>query len=544
VLRGRVFFYEEVEMASPPMSKHPDPTIVKLKEILALLGRGDLVTAEAAARKIQASQPERADVNNVLGIVLISQKHSGAATRYLEFAVGKEPQNAIYLNNLGCAYLDLGLIELAQAPLSKALSINPKLTKTLWLLGEFYRFAGKPELALPYHEKACRNEPQSADYKWALGKTLEMMGRSDEARAMFLALSRHPEIGNQALYRLAVNDKHELSSPLLAEIEGKLTSGTLPRSALNALHNGAGKIREQNGDYSGAFAHFEKANAADAVAFDIQRYRAWVDAVIAAFTPEFFARRQGSGSKSDIPVFIVGMPRSGTTLAEQIIARHPEAAGAGELDRIWKIGRSAHYLDDVGKFIANLDTRPTAELAMMGDKYVNLLKFLGAEARRVVDKLPHNFEMLGLIALLLPNARIVHMRRNAADTCLSCYQNRLNELHGYSRNLETLGLYYREYSRLMDHWRRVLPIKFIDVDYEKLTADFETEARRLIAFLDLPWDPACLTFHETTSAVRTFSRNQIRNPIYQSSVGRWKRYEKQLQPLITALGDLANPARI
>ena len=526
-------------MASSPTIKRPDPTVGKLKEILALLAKRDPAAAEAAARKVQQGQPGRADVNNILGIVLISRKNPGAALPYLEIAVSKEPQNAVYLNNLGCAYLDLGLIELAQAPLGKALSINPKLTKTLWLLGEFYRFAGKPELALPYHEKACRNEPQSADYKWALGKTLEMMGRSEEARAIFSALSHHPEIGNQALYRLAVNDKHELSSPLLTEIEGKLATRALPRRALSALHNGAGKIREQNGDYAGAFAHFEKANAADAVPFDIARYRAWVDAMIAAFTPEFFARRQGIGSKSDIPVFVVGMPRSGTTLAEQIIARHPDAAGAGELDRIWKIGRWMHYHDDVGKFLAALEAKPAAELALLGDKYVNLLKFFASQARRTVDKLPHNFEMLGLIALLFPNARIVHMRRAAADTCLSCYQNRLNEMHGYSRNLETLGLYYREYSRLMDHWRRVLPIKFIDVDYEKLTADFENEARRLITFLDLPWDPACLSFHESTSAVRTFSRNQIRNPIYQSSIGRWRRYEKQLQPLITALGDLA-----
>jgi tetratricopeptide (TPR) repeat protein len=526
-----------MEMVSAPVGKPSDPTIVKLREILAIMDRGDLVAAEAAARNIQESQPQHADVNNVLGIVLVSRKNPAAASRYFEFAVKKEPQNAIYLNNLGCAYLDLGLIELAHAPLSKALSINPKLTKTLWLLGEFYRFAGKPELALPYHEKACRNEPQNADYKWALGKTLEMMGRSDEARTIFLALSRHPEIGNQALYRLAVNDRHELSSPLLAEIEGRL-KGALPRRALNALHNGAGKIREQNGDYSRAFAHFEKANAADAVAFDIARYRAWVDALIGAFSPEFFAGRSGIGSNSDIPVFVVGMPRSGTTLAEQIIAHHREAAGAGELDRIWKIGRAMRYHDDVGKFIAAIDAKPAVELATLGDKYVNLLKFIGGgQARRVVDKMPHNFEMLGLIALLFPHVRIVHMRRNAADTCLSCFQNRLNELHGYSRNLETLGLYYREYSRLMDHWRRVLPIKFIDVDYEALTADPETEARRLIAFLDLAWDPACLSFHESTSAVRTFSRNQIRNPIYQSSVGRWKRYEKQLQPLIRALGD-------
>lgn len=523
-------------MASAPTMKRADPTIARLREILALVGRGDLAAAERKARLEQQGQPERADVNNILGIVLINRKNPGAATQFLEIAVRKEPQNAGFLNNLGCAYLDLGLIELAQAPLSKALAINPKLTKTLWLLGEFYRLAGKPDLALPYHEKACGNEPGNVEYKWALGKTLEMMGRAEEARVLFVALSHHPEIGNQALYRLAVNDKHALSSPLLAQIEGKLASAALSRRARNALHNGAGKIREQNGDYAGAFSHFEKANAADPVAFDIGRYKAWVDGMIAAFTPEFFAARQGKGSKSEIPVFVVGMPRSGTTLAEQIIARHPEAAGAGELDRVWKIGRWMHYHDDAAKFIAALDARPAAELATLAEKYVNLLKFFAPAARRIVDKMPHNFETLGLIAVLFPNARIVHMRRDAADTCLSCYQNRLNEMHGYSRNLETLGLYYREYARLMDHWRQVLPARFIDVDYEKLTADIEGEARRLIDFLDVKWDPACLSFHENTSAVRTFSRNQIRKPIYQTSVGRWRHYENELAPLIRALG--------
>lgn len=529
-------------MAISTTIKFNDPTTTRLKEILALVGKRDLVKAEALARKVRDSQPQHADANNVLGIVLLSRKNPGAAVKYLELAVRKQPQNAVYLNNLGCAYLDLGLIELAQAPLSKALAINPKLSKTQWLLGEFYRIAGKPDLALPYHEKACGNEPQNADYKWALGKTFEMLGRGPEANAIFQALRAHPQIGSQALYRLAVNDKHDLPSPLLAEIKRKLAAASLPPRALNALHNGAGKIREQNGDYAGAFDHFIKANAADPVPFDIARYRAWVDSLIATFTPAFFAGRQGGGSTSDVPVFVVGMPRSGTTLTEQIIAHHPQAAGAGELDRIWKYGRWLGHHDDVGKFIAQLDAKPAAEKAAFTEQYIQLLKFFAPEARRVVDKLPHNFELLGLIALLFPKARIVHMRRNAVDTCLSCFQNTLNAQHGYSRDLTTLGLYYREYARLMDHWRQVLPVKFIDVDYETLTQDFEPQARRIIDFLGLDWDPACLSFHEETSAVRTFSRNQVRNPIYQSSVGRWRRYEKELQPLITALGDLTASA--
>lgn len=525
--------------AFPPVTKRPDPIIGKLKEVMALIGKGNLAAAEAAARRIQQSEPGHAEANNILGIVLINRKNPAEAVKYLGLAARKEPRNAVYLNNLGCAYLDLGLIELAQAPLAQALVLNPKLTKTSWLLGEFYRFAGKPERALPYHEMACRNEPQNADYKFALGKTLEMLNRPEDARACFESLRRHPVHGDFALYRLAVNDKHDLSSPVLAEIEGKLLIPPANKRARNALHVGAAKIREQNGDYARAFTHYQKANAADAVPFDLGRYRAWIDALIATFTPDVIARHQGKGSDSDLPVFVVGMPRSGTTLAEQIVAHHPQAAGAGELDRIWRIAGNAQYRGDIAKFLPIFEAAEAPKMAAMAESYVKLLKFFGPEARRVVDKLPHNFEFLGLIALLWPNARVVHMRRNAVDTCLSCYQNRLTEAHGYSRDLAMLGLYYREYARLMDHWRRALPLKFIDVDYEKLTGDFEAEARRLIAFLDLDWDPACLAFHEGTSAVRTLSRNQVRNPVYQSSVGRWRHYAAQLQPLIAALGDRA-----
>jgi Flp pilus assembly protein TadD len=526
-------------MAQTQPSKQPDPVIGQLKQVLALLGKRDLATAEALARQVQHNHPDHADANNILGVVLLNRKKAGAAVKYLRLAVRKKPQNAMFLNNLGCAYLDVGLIELAQAPLTQALEIDPTLTKSSWLLGEFYRIAGKPELALPYHEKACSGEPQNADYQWALGKTLDMLGRKEDAREVFEKLRAHPRIGNFALYRLAVNDKHDVSSPLLTELQDKISSGTSTGQALNALHNGAAKIYEQNGFYPKAFLHFKAANDADRVPFDLARYTAWVDMIIANITPETFAERKAMATASDVPVFVIGMPRSGTTLVEQIIAHHPEAAGAGELDRIWKVGQGLKYFDPAGTFLSTIDAKHEIEMTTIGGKYVELLQFFAPNARRVVDKMPHNFELLGLIALILPDARIVHLRRNPIDTCLSCYQTRLNELHGYSRNLDTLGRYYREYSRLMAHWRKVLPLKFIDLDYETLTRDFENEARRLVDFLDLPWDPACLSFHETTAAVRTFSRNQVRNPIYQTSVGRWRRYEKELRPLIDALGDLA-----
>jgi Sulfotransferase family/Tetratricopeptide repeat len=526
-------------MASPETSKHPDPVIAQLKQVLALMGKRDLVAAEAGARHVQRNHPQHADANNILGAVLISRGKPGDAVKFLQVAVRRDPLNAMYLNNLGCAYLDVGLIELAQAPLTRALEINPKLTKSLWLLGEFYRVAGKPELALPYHEKACGNEPQNADFQWALGKTFDMLGRKEEARAIFESLRQHPKIGSFAVHRLAVNDKHDVSSPLLTEIQERIGRSPSAGRALNALHNSAAKIYEQNGYYPKAFLHFKAANEADKVPFDLERYRRWVDDITETFTPETFARREAMGTASDAPVFVIGMPRSGTTLVEQIIARHPQAAGAGELDRIWKIGKGLRYYDAASKFLSAIDARHEIEVTTLGQKYIELLKFLAPDASRIADKMPHNFELLGLIALLLRGARVVHLRRDPIDTCLSCYQTRLNEVHGYSRDLRTLGLYYREYSRLMAHWREVLPLKFLDLDYESLTQDFESEARRLIDFLGLPWDPACLSFHEATAAVRTFSRNQVRKPIYRTSVGRWRRYETELQPLIAALGDLA-----
>jgi tetratricopeptide (TPR) repeat protein len=212
-------------MATPQASKSPDPVISQLKEVVSLLGKRDFVAAEGLARQVQRNHPDHAEANNILGAVLVSRKNPAAAAQYLEIAVRKQPQNATYLNNLGCAYLELGLIEMAHAPLTRALALDPKLTKTLWLLGEFYRMAGKPELALPYLEKASRSDPKNADYLWAFGKTLEMLGRKDEARACFEGLRRHPRIGDFALYRLAVNDQHDPASPLLAEIETKIANG-------------------------------------------------------------------------------------------------------------------------------------------------------------------------------------------------------------------------------------------------------------------------------------------------------------------------------
>jgi len=239
-------------------------------------------------------------------------------------------------------------------------------------------------------------------------------------------------------------------------------------------------------------------------------------------------------------VFVVGMPRSGTTLTEQICSSHPDVHGAGELTKLGRIaaanGLKLGSADAFGQPIRSLTMQQSHALAK---DYLANLALYTSTAPRIVDKMPHNFELIGLIAILFPNARIIHCRRDATDNCVSCFISSLQQGHSYSYDLKSLGLYYREYDRLMRHWQAVLPGRIFENRYEDLISDQEGQSRRLIGHLGLTWDDACLRFFEKEGSVRTLSRWQVRQPIYTSSVQRWKNYGDKIQPLIDALGDLA-----
>ena len=234
------------------------------------------------------------------------------------------------------------------------------------------------------------------------------------------------------------------------------------------------------------------------------------------------------------------MPRSGTTLTEQIIASHPRAAGAGEIGVVRKVAVSLGFGGtDEKAFARSVNALKAKETTHLARQCLAGLERFSKSAARITDKLPHNFEVLGLVALLFPNAKIVHCRRNPLDTCVSCFLSPLKEGHAYAQDLKALGEYYREYASLMDYWREALPLPILDVDYEALVADTEAQARRLIDFIGLEWNPACLDFQASERAVHTISAAQVREPIYRTSVERWRRYEKHLGPLCQGLGDLA-----
>jgi hypothetical protein len=303
------------------------------------------------------------------------------------------------------------------------------------------------------------------------------------------------------------------------------------------LNFALGKIFDDHNNYPQAFKYYAAANALKNESFN---YSAEADAarfseLIKVFNADFIQQQQHLGGGSDLPVFIVGMPRSATTLTEQIISSHPQVQAAGEVV-FWGKAPVAMPLrlnttTPYPQCVAEMLPQQASDIAAMYES--TLLKIVGTnnQLKHITDKMPHNFVHLGLIALLFPNAKIIHTKRDPIDTCLSIFFQNFNESHTYACSLENLGHHYRQYQRIMQHWHTVLPGRIMDINYADTVADPEYWSRKLIAHIGLEWDDACLSPHKLERSVKTASIWQVRQPIYKSSVERWRNYEEFLAPL-------------
>jgi hypothetical protein len=289
-----------------------------------------------------------------------------------------------------------------------------------------------------------------------------------------------------------------------------------------------------------AFRHLLKGNAAKRrlIAYDEAAHFAEMSATAATFTPGLIRVQQGGGDLSDRPVFIVGMPRSGTTLVEQILASHPAVFSAGEQP---EFGRAVRGGYQPGPLPFDSAALTGEDLSRLGGRYLSRMNAkVPKQALRFTDKMPANFRFLGLIHLTLPKARIIHVRRDPRDTCFSCYSKLFSGALEFTYDLAELGRYYKAYDALMAHWRAALPEgAMLEVQYETLVEAFEAEARRIVAYCGLDWDARCLEFHKTERPVITASTAQVRQPLFKTSIGRWRRYEQWLGPLQEALGETA-----
>jgi hypothetical protein len=348
---------------------------------------------------------------------------------------------------------------------------------------------------------------------------------------------------------LADSIKFAPGDPHLATMETLAATEGLSKIDRMQLDFGLGKAHADLKDYPRSFKHFIAGNAAKraTIAYDERSSFALFDRIEAVFTKDLIKAKAGGGDPSAAPIFVIGMPRSGTTLIEQIIASHPLVHGAGELQTLNDVILEVRGPD--GNTLAFPEFVPMVDgnaLRQIGARYCALVRDLaakhgGAGAQYVTDKMPSNYYFAGLMHLALPNATIIHSMRDPVDTCISCFSKLFSAEQNHTYDLGELGRYYKRYEQLMAHWRRVLPRgRILDVRYEDVVADLEKQARRIIAHCGLPWDDRCLSFHETDRPVRTASATQVRQPIYNSAVGRWRVYEGHLGPLLDALGIAAS----
>jgi tetratricopeptide (TPR) repeat protein len=501
--------------------------------------RGNLAGARTCYEQALSIRPDFADAPYNLGGVLEELGEFAAAADRYQQALRHRPDFADAHYNLGNVLNKLGKPAGAQFHFRQALALTPNFPEASHNLGLLLLEQGELDAAL----KLVADTPQvGADLLAVSADALMKLGRLDEATAALETAIRLEPPGNPRFFRglsrlckFTDGDPHFLALQKMAEDPAQFT-----QEDQIALHLALGKAYEDVKQPEQGFPHYLAANALvrQGLPYDEAATLAPLEAIRSAFTPEFLQKLQGNGHPSARPIFVLGMPRSGSTLVEQILGSHPDIFAAGELNDLDQLSR--HIAEPDGTSDASpawVSSLSPATLHALGTDYIDVLRRLDASALRVTDKMPSNFRLIGLIHLMLPNAKIIHTKRNAVDTCLSCFTTQFaNESQPFSNDLGELGRYWRAYDRLMTHWRDALPPgTILDVHYEDVVADLEGQARRIVDYVGLAWDDDCLSFHTNTRPVLTASAAQVRRPLYQSSVGRWHAYRDLLQPLLDAL---------
>jgi tetratricopeptide (TPR) repeat protein len=431
-----------------------------------------------------------------------------------------------------------GRLSEAAAIYNRVLRDNPRDVDALHLLGlvafQTNDFVQSERLI----SEALRLDPGQATIHHNMGSTQRVLGNFDTARQHYrTAIEKKPDYAEAYFNLSAVTKFKSPELRFISSLRKLLDKDDLSDADRCFLKFAAGKYFDDLGEYDEAFQHFQEGNQLKALTFDIGQYETFIESIISTSDADYLAARTEYGFADETPVFIVGMPRSGTTLVEQILSSHPEVFGAGELPDIAGIIKAfPQHTAEKAPYPQCLPMAQPAVFEGFGQSYVQRLKNLSNDAQRIVDKNPINHQHLGLILTMLPKARIIHCSRYVLDTCLSCYFQNFRAGQEFSYSFEGIAAYYNGYRRLIDHWTTIAPGRIIEMEYEGVVDDLEGRARGLIDFLGLNWDNNCLHFHEAKRAVATASDLQVRQPIYKSSVRRSDNYAKHISKLKSLLG--------
>jgi len=505
--------------------------------------RGDAAGAFAQYRRALALDPDEPDALTDVGRALLEQENVLEAFVELERAVALRPKSAAAHAWLAGALSWCARYDEAEVEARESLRLDPGCATALRSLGAAQSGQGHAKEAIAQFERALDREPDDARARFGLARTLLAAGRTDEGlAALDKTLLLQPDNANAHLL-LAHSRRLDPGGPELRRIQALLERSTLGQVQRMRLNFAAARIFDGAGDADRAFAHYKLANDLKDAAFDPRELSDHFAAIIGTFDAAFFDRMRDYRTESELPIFIVGMPRSGSTLVEQIVASHPEAHGGGDLETMSRlVGALPNVVgaDEAYPGCARRLDGPSAH--RLAAQYLSHIPRLAQRVMRITDKNLQNIENLGLIAAMFPRARIIHCVRDPLDVCTSIYGLEFRGFYPYAYDLEHLGRFYCAYRGLMAHWRSALPVPMLEVAYEDLVRSQEAESRRIIEFCGLPWDEGCLNFQRLQRSVTTSSFLQVRQPIYQGSVGRWRRFEPHLAPLMNALASCGTDA--
>ena len=452
-------------------------------------------------------------------------------------AIEINPRHKYAHNGLGNVLSDMGKIDKAIAAYRQAISIDPGHQEAYNGLGNALSELGESDNAIASYNKAIEIDPLHKKAYIGLGQALSNMGEIDKAIASYRkAIEINP--GHAEVYRsLTKNKKFSEYDDDIHSMESLYASGNITDAQKMHLTFALGKAYEDLGEYEKSFEFLLEATRLKRASFDysISKDQDLFSNIKTTFSSEFFSEHKGMGNQDATPIFILGMPRSGTSLVEQILASHPDVFGAGELNDLAILTKKFVIDDSSREFPMAIVDLDSAALVEFGKEYITRMRHHSEGTKYITDKMPQNFLYIGLIRVILPNAKIINCSRDPMDTCLSLFKNYFNAAHHYSYDMTELGQYYSLYLNLMQHWRDTLPDFIYDLSYEQLIADQEIQIRLLLDYCGLSWDDACMDFHKTRRKVKTASNAQVRRPIYSDSVKLWKRYEKQLEPLRVAI---------
>ena len=523
-------------MPDKPVSRPPVAAQRLLQVGFDAFRAQDLQRAADICRELLAAHPTMGRAHYLAALIALASNDRSSALRALETTVQLNKQNAAAWTRLAELYAGGGALRRAEACLQNAVSTQQGNASTLDHIGTVFRLAGNLQASLEWHQKACKANPDHPPFQINLANAHLYLGDRDAARGILESIVETEPRDTQAHWLLSRAGK-ATARQHVDQMKAMLGDDLQPQS-IAYLQYAIGKELEDLEDWQGAFAAWSAGAAArrSLVAYDEAADLELFETLEATFTSDWLEKHQGTCADAG-PVFIVGQPRTGTTLLDRMLDAHPSVASAGELRHFGFAVRQVTGSNELRQFSPGLMRQAAeADFTAIGDAYVDITSGLRLDSPHIIDKLPSNYLYLPLILAALPNARIIHVRRNPLDTCLAIFKQLFADAYLYSYDFGELARHYQRYRSLMDTWRTRFGDRFVEIDYEALVSEPEESLRPILQFIGLSWNDACLEYFSRDSSVTTASAHQVREAPHQRSVNHWENFADELRPVREILG--------